>query len=99
MLFRSKNLWTLDHNIITFFTRVPRILAPGAYASRDSALAAIKNWHTWARENFDPASIGLDGDDPYWGTKFFRERQGMFYKMEGFDADAIASEELAFIWG
>lgn len=95
----NKILWALDHNVMTLFTKTPKILAPEAHSCRDSALAAIKNWHTWARENFDPASIGPDGDDPYWGTKFFRDRQGMFYGMEGFDADAVASEELAFIWG
>lgn len=94
-----QNLWTLDHNVMTLFARTPNILAPQAHASRDAALAAIKNWHTWARQNFDPSSISADGDDPYWGTKFFRERQDMFYRMEGFDANAVASQELAFIWG
>jgi hypothetical protein len=94
-----KNLWTLDHNVMMLFTRTPRILAPWAHASRDSALAAVRDWHTWARENFDPTSIGPDGDDPYWGTRFFRERQDMFYGMGGFNADAVASQELAFIWG
>jgi hypothetical protein len=94
-----EDFWTLDHNLMTMFCRTPRILAPRAYAARDRMLAAVQTWHTWARENFDPASIDLNGDDPYWGTRFFRDRQAMFYGMEGFDADAVASQELAFIWG
>ncbi|KAE8341152.1 hypothetical protein BDV24DRAFT_151346 [Aspergillus arachidicola] len=65
----------------------------------DRALAALKDWHTWARENFDPASVDEHGDDPYWGTRFFRDRQEMFRAMDGFDADAIASQDLAFLWG
>lgn len=94
-----RDFWTLDHNIMTLFTRTPRFLASGAYEARDRALSTIKEWHTWARANFDAKSVDVNGDDPFWGTKFFRDRQNMFFNMDGFDADAVASHELAFIWG
>jgi cytochrome P450 len=93
------DFWKIDHNIMTLFTRTPQFMARNAYRSRDRALDAVKAWHAWAKDNFDPAAIGPDGDDPYWGTKFFRERQDMFLNMTGFNADAVASQELAFIWG
>ncbi|KAF2746815.1 cytochrome P450 [Sporormia fimetaria CBS 119925] len=94
-----EDFWAIDHNVMTLFTRASRFFASQAEAARDRALAAVKNWHQWARYNFDPDSVGPDGDDPYWGTKFFRDRQNMFLGMDGFNADAVASQELAFLWG
>ena len=94
-----RDLWILDHNVMTLFGRTPRFLVPNAYGARDRALSAVKKWHAWARENFDAKSVDVDGDDPFWGAKFFRDRQTMFFNMDGFNADAIASQELAFIWG
>lgn len=93
------DFWNIDRSIMDLFVRAPRFMAREAYRARDDALAAVKAWHAWAKNNFDPESIGPDGDDPYWGTKFFRNRQDMFLNMTGFDADAVASQELAFIWG
>jgi len=93
------DFWKIDHNIMTLFVRTPQFMAKEAYQARDRALGAVKAWHAWAKNNFYTGAIGPDGDDPYWGTKFFRDRQDMFLKMTGFDADAVASQELAFIWG
>lgn len=94
----TKDFWEIDHNSMSFFTGIARIFNLKACRARDRALSAIKEWHSWARENFDPNTIGDDGDDPYWGSKFFRDRQGIFFGMDGFDADALASEELGLIW-
>lgn len=95
----TTNFWNLDDNLLNLFVRKPRFLASSAYKSRDSVHAAVKKWHSWAKQNFVAESIGADGDDPYWGTMFFRDRQDMFFNMDGFDADAVASQELAFLWG
>ncbi|KAE8349703.1 cytochrome P450 [Aspergillus coremiiformis] len=94
-----KDLWTLDDNLWKLLWRFPRFLAPASYTAQDRALTALKDWHTWAQENFDPASVDEHGDDPYWGTQFFRDRQKTFQAMDGFDADATASQDLAFLWG
>lgn len=93
------DFWKIDHNIMKIFVRTPKFLAREAYHARDRALGAVKAWHVWAKQHFVPESVGTDGDDPYWGSKFFRNRQEMFLSMDGFDADAVASQELAFIWG
>ncbi|RAK90845.1 cytochrome P450 [Aspergillus costaricaensis CBS 115574] len=93
------NLFTLDDNIWKMLVGVPRFLAPRAYAARDAALGALKDWNTWAQEHFDPAAVDSDGDDPVWGSKYWRDRVDAFQQIEGFDADVIAMHDLAVIWG
>lgn len=93
-----RDFWELDQNMGIIIKRIPRIFAPKVYAIRDKLLNAIKDWHAYARANFDPSQIGPDGDDPYWGSKFFRDRQEMFLEMDGFNFDAIASSDFGFIW-
>jgi hypothetical protein len=58
----------------------------------------VKKWQKHARESYTDAALDTAGDDPFWGTKFFRERQGMFLEMDGFDHDAVASEDFGAIW-
>lgn len=59
---------------------------------------AVKVWQQHARENFTGSAVDADGDDPFWGSSFFRERHGMFLQMDGFDHNAIASEDFGAIW-
>ncbi|KAL3478467.1 cytochrome P450 [Aspergillus californicus] len=94
-----EDLWTVDKNVLTLFACLPRFFAPEVYRARDRLLAAIKAWHAWARDAFHPESIDSAGDDPYWGTEFFRQRQAIFGAMNGFDLNAMATEDLAFVWG
>ncbi|KAL4946296.1 hypothetical protein BDV06DRAFT_218425 [Aspergillus oleicola] len=94
-----EDLWTLDDNVWKYLFQVPRFLSPTSYTAKDRAVSAIKAWHSWAREHIDPASTDDRDNDLLWGSQFFRDRQGMFQNMDGFDADAIASQDLAFLWG
>ncbi|KAL4801045.1 cytochrome P450 [Aspergillus venezuelensis] len=94
-----EDLWALDDNVWKLLFQFPRFLFPDPYARRDRTVEAIKSWHAWARESFDPASTDSNGNDPFWGSRFFRDRQEMFQNMDGFDFDAIASQDLAFLWG
>jgi hypothetical protein len=93
------NLWELDNGVWKLLLRFPRFLAHGTYAARDSAILAIRDWHSWAAGNFDPVYIDEVSNDPFWGSQFFQDRQKMFQDMDGFNADAIASQDLAFVWG
>jgi hypothetical protein len=93
-----ESLWKLDDGVRKSLLRFPRFLAQDTYAVRDAAILAIKDWHSWATGNFDPVYIDEDGDDPFWGSQFFRDRQKMFQDMDGFNGDAIASQDLAFLW-
>jgi hypothetical protein len=88
-------------NLPTFMKRTPRFLASQKYKARDEALEAVLGWQTWASKNFDPNSTSLDddGDDPLWGSAFFRERFTTFVHDLGFDARDIAAMELGFLFG
>lgn len=59
---------------------------------------AVKVWQQHARDNYSDSALDADGDDPFWGSSFFRERQEMFLEMDGFDHAAIASEDFGAIW-
>jgi hypothetical protein len=87
-----------DKLIIHRHTGIPWFFAPRAYASRQRVLDAVKLWQQHARENFTDSAVQADGDDPFWGCRFFRDRQKMFLEMDGFDHDAIVSEDFGAIW-
>lgn len=61
-------------------------------------LDAVKIWQKHAREHYTAAAAGLDADDPFWGSTFFRKRHKMFLEMDGYDHAAIASEDFGAIW-
>ncbi|ROW11809.1 hypothetical protein VPNG_04993 [Cytospora leucostoma] len=77
---------------------MPRFMIPKAHQARQRALAAVLDWQAWAMENFTPEAVDDGGNDPFWGSSFFRERQELFLGMDGFFHDALASVDLSFIW-
>ncbi len=81
---------------------LPRWMIPQAYHARDKLLSSIKQWHDFARSNFEVSLIDQNGDtDPYWGSAFIRERQGpngIFMTVDKFNRDARAASDLGFIW-
>ncbi|KAJ0108222.1 hypothetical protein J7T55_000187 [Diaporthe amygdali] len=93
-----KDIWTIDKNIIGLLLKMPRFMNPKAHQARDRALEAVQDWQAWARQNFTPDAVDEEVNDPFWGSSFFRERQELFLAMDGFSYDAIASEDLSFIW-
>jgi cytochrome P450 len=93
-----EHFWVFDRNLQTYMRNTPWFLAPGAYASRRRVLDAVRKWQQFARDNFTESDVGPDGDDPYWGSSFFRERQAMYLDMDGFDHDTIASPDFGAIW-
>jgi hypothetical protein len=85
----------------TYMKRTPRFFASQAYNARDEVLEAVVDWQTWANENSDAKTTSLDedGDDPLWGSKFFRKRFSTFVYDMGFDPRDIAAMELGFLFG
>lgn len=61
-------------------------------------LDAVKAWQEHARTHFNSSAVDAYGDDPFWGSSFFRERQEMFLEMDGYDHAAIASQDFGAIW-
>ncbi|KAI1646874.1 cytochrome P450 [Daldinia loculata] len=93
-----QDFWDFDRNLQTYLQGIPWFLAPGAYAARKRVLNAVKIWQQHARDHYDDSTVGTDGDDPFWGSSFFRERHEMFLEMDGFDHAAIASQDFGAIW-
>ncbi|KAI0850264.1 cytochrome P450 [Daldinia vernicosa] len=93
-----KDFWDFDRNLQTYLQGIPWFLAPRAYAARKRVLNAVKIWQQHARDHYDDSAMGADGDDPFWGSSFFRERHEMFLEMDGFDHAAIASLDFGAIW-
>ncbi|KAI1419927.1 cytochrome P450 [Xylaria sp. FL1777] len=93
-----QSFWDFDRNLQTYLQGIPWFLAPKAYADRRKVLDAVKAWQQHARDHFTESAIDADGDDPYWGCSFFRERHKMFLEMDGFDYTAIASQDFGAIW-
>ncbi|KAK7753016.1 hypothetical protein SLS62_004965 [Diatrype stigma] len=93
-----QDYWDFDRNLQTYLQGIPWFLAPRAYAARRRVLDAVKVWQQHARDHYSDSALDSDGDDPFWGSSFFRERQAMFLEMDGFDHTAIASEDFGAIW-
>ncbi|KAF2112887.1 cytochrome P450 [Lophiotrema nucula] len=93
-----QDFWIFDRNLQTYLQGIPWFLAPKAYAARKRLLKAVEVWQQHARDNYDSSALGADGDDPFWGSSFFRERHEMFLQMDGFDHAAIASVDFGAIW-
>lgn len=86
------------HVLLIKIPGIPCFLAPRAYAARRRVLNAVRVWQQYAREHFDDSTIDVNGDDPFWGSSFFRERQKVFLDMDGFDHAAITSLDFGAIW-
>ncbi|KAI1179675.1 cytochrome P450 [Nemania sp. FL0916] len=93
-----QDFWDFDRNLQTYLQGLPWFLAPKAYRARKRVLDAVKNWQQHARDKFTGSAIDTNGDDPFWGSSFFRERQKMFLEMDGWDHAAIASQDFGAIW-
>ncbi|PSN63612.1 cytochrome P450 [Corynespora cassiicola Philippines] len=95
-----KTFWTFCDNLQTFMKRTPPIFAKKAYKAQEEAIAGVKNWQMWASEHFnDTTSLDENGDDQFWGSKFFRERYSEFVFGLGFDPADVAAMELGFLLG
>ncbi|KAI1753724.1 Pfs, NACHT and ankyrin domain protein [Xylaria castorea] len=93
-----EDFWDFDRNLQTYLQGVPWFIAPKAYRVRRRVLHAVKAWQQHARDHYKDSAVDADGDDPFWGSSFFRERQEMFLEMDDFDYDAIASQDFGAIW-
>lgn len=80
------------------FMGMPRWLIPGAYKSRDKMQESIKRWYRHANENCDLANLDDVDWEPYYGSRFIRERQGLLGKRGVVDETARAAENFANLW-
>ena len=91
-------LWKMDHDMYYFFKGFPRWLAPRAYLNRRKLLRSVKDWHSFARDNFHELCIESDGHDPFYGSPLMRTRQDYLSQIKYFDADSLGSQDLGLLW-
>ncbi len=90
--------WKMNDDIYYFFKGYPRWLVPSAYQNRSKLLRSVKDWHSFARNNFHDSCIEPDGHDPYYGSALMRTRQDYLSQLDSFDDDALASQDLGLLW-
>ncbi|KAL8754254.1 MAG: hypothetical protein Q9184_005168 [Pyrenodesmia sp. 2 TL-2023] len=94
----AEDFWNFNKVIGTLFAGLPRWLSPAAYRKRDKMLRSIERWQRHAQEHRDVEQIGDLDWEPYYGSKFIRERQSLLTKRGIMDETARAAENFAFMW-
>lgn len=80
------------------FMSMPRWLIPKAYKARQRMVDNIQRWQKHARENCDLAELGDVDWEPYYGSRFIRERQALLTRRGILDETARAAENFANLW-
>lgn len=94
----ADDFWSHSRSIGTLILGLPRWLSPAACRTRDKMLENVKRWHKYVDENCDIATLGDVDWEPYYGSKFSRERQEVLTKRGLTDETAKAAEIFAYIW-
>ncbi|KAL8728151.1 MAG: hypothetical protein Q9166_005601 [cf. Caloplaca sp. 2 TL-2023] len=94
----AEDFWNFNRAIGALFMGLPQWLNPAAYKARDKMLRSIEKWQKHAREHCNIESLADVDWEPYYGSKFIRERQGLLTKRGIMDETARAAENFAFMW-
>ncbi|KAL8826942.1 MAG: hypothetical protein Q9170_007209 [Blastenia crenularia] len=94
----AEDFWGFNQVIGTLFMSLPRWLSPAAYKKRDKMLRSIKKWQKYVGEHCDIVKLEDVDWEPYYGSKFIRERQMLLTKRGIMDETARAAENFAFMW-
>ena len=94
----AEDFWKFNRFIGALFMGQPRWLRPAAYRAREKMLENIKRWQRYAHEHCDIANLGDVKWEPYYGSRFIRERQVLLTKRGILDETARAAENFAFMW-
>ncbi|KAI8960636.1 cytochrome P450 [Daldinia sp. FL1419] len=92
------DLIEFDNNVPWLARGLPSFTMPKPYRIRSRLHEKIKNWHSYARGNFDEAGV-YDGDgDVFWGSKLIRNRHAILHAAGQTDND-IAASDLGLAFG
>ena len=95
-----KDMWKFDDSIPWLARMVSSFINPEPNRVRHRVRDQLKNWYKYAKEHFIKECIDEDGDgDPYWGSELIRYQQKMCLQADNYDDDALASADLALVWG
>jgi hypothetical protein len=94
------DFFAFERDILTMFFGIPRWIAPGPYAARDSALGKLEKWQESTYSTAWPPA-DPDGEvawEPNWGSRLNRARQ-FYYEKAGISFRSRAGFDLGFIFG
>ena len=92
-------LWGFDQHFQKIMTKIPRLMAPKAYALRDEAKKMFALWEQEALRAEAEGKIENDPDwDPYWGLRFTRART-KYLTESGISTGGRTGDLMAFMWG
>ncbi|MCJ1466439.1 hypothetical protein MMC07_005058 [Pseudocyphellaria aurata] len=96
----TEDFWAFVSCIPTLLKQFPRWLSPVAYNKRDKMLRMVKEWHAFAETHSDFAKFGADDPewDPYFGSKYVKERHSLSRRIGMMNADGRASEDLGLLF-
>lgn len=94
----AEDFWDFNRCVGALFMGLPQWLNPTAHRAREKMLRNLERWQKYTREHCDIASLGDVEWEPYYGSKFSRERQNFLTKRGIIDETARAAENFAFIW-
>ncbi|KAI3396065.1 hypothetical protein diail_482 [Diaporthe ilicicola] len=94
----AEDFWEYNACTRSLFMGLPSWYIPKAYKLRDKMVMNILRWQRHAMEHSKPEEISDVDWEPYYGTRFIRERQILLNKRGITDERARAAENLAFMW-
>lgn len=97
----TEDFWNFDSQVGGPLKGIPRFLVPDSYAIRDKLVKSIMKWHRSAEQHINRNDEELDKKswEPYYGSKFVRERARNLSGIIGFGDEARAANDLGLIWG
>ena len=78
----AEDFWNYNRCIGALFVGLPRWLNPAAYKAREKMLKNLERWQKYAPEHCDIANLGDVESQPYYGSKYTRERQSYLTKCQ-----------------
>ncbi|CZT52281.1 uncharacterized protein RSE6_13579 [Rhynchosporium secalis] len=94
----TEDFLKFNSNIGTLFMGLPRFMNPSACKTREKMVENIKRWLDFTSENCPIESLEDIDWEPFYGSKFIRERQVLLTRRGIVDETARAAENFAFMW-
>ncbi|KAF2142291.1 uncharacterized protein K452DRAFT_326261 [Aplosporella prunicola CBS 121167] len=95
-----EDVWKFDDSVPWLARMIPSFIHPEPYRARQRVREQLKSWYKYARANFTEDCVYEDGDgDPFWGSELIRYQQKKYLQADNYDDDALASADLALVWG
>lgn len=92
----AKDFWVFDENMLKLVYGLPRFVARGGHEAREHLIDGAARWLEDAKSHGNVTST--ESWDPYFGSRFVREREKMDQKI-GLATRSRAGIEIALLFG